>query len=114
MRAKARNNKKTPNRESISALKKELMALAFEPIYSSSFKDVVTRLTVMLQALASQYGYDVEFSGRVTKISDGDRYYFEYPVTLKRGSVSRKLKLGVQYLFYEEGKWVGMIVDVKP
>ncbi len=113
MKARTRS-KSAQAKESIIAFKRELLALTFEPIYGSSFKDVLTRLTVKIQELASSYGYEVEFANRATKVSEGDGYYFEYPLKVKKGSMTRKLRLGVQYLFYEDGKWVGMLVDVKP
>ena len=100
--------------ESFTPFKKELIAMSFEPLYGRSIKEILIRLTSLVQEIASSYGYEVEFSPRFSKILDGDSVYFEFPVTVKGRNASKKLKLGLKATFYEEGRWVGMLVDVKP
>ena len=106
--------KSNNQKESFTPFKKELVAMSFEPLYGRSIKEILIRLTSLIQDIASSYGYEVEFSPRFSKILDGDSVYFEFPVTVKGRKTSKKLKLGLKATFYEDGIWVGMLVDVKP
>jgi len=111
-KSKERQKKKKYN-ESILAFKKELRALSFEPIYGESMKDIITRLTVKIEELANQYGYSVEFPERAEVDTEGDIYYFIYPITLKTKTGKKKVNIHIQYIMYDQNQWIGMITSVK-
>jgi hypothetical protein len=105
--------KKRRYTESIAAFKKELKALSFEPIYGESIKDIIARLTVKIEEIANQYKYSVEFSEKAEIETEGDIYYFIYPIILKTKTGRKKVYIHVQYLMYDQNQWVGMITGVK-
>ncbi|ACP36890.1 conserved hypothetical protein [Sulfolobus islandicus Y.G.57.14] len=105
--------KKRRYSESITAFKKELKALSFEPIYGESIKDIIARLTVKIEDIANQYKYAVEFPEKAEIEAEGDVYYFIYPITLKTKTGRKKIYLHVQYLMYDQNQWAGMITGVK-
>jgi len=99
--------------ESLSALKKELRALTFEPIYGESLKEIAAKLTTKIQEIVESYGYEVEFSERAKKEVEGDVYYFIYPLKIKTKHSTKKIYLEVEYLIYDENAWMGIITDIK-
>lgn len=105
--------KRKKSKESILAFKKELRAMMLEPIYGENIKDIITRLTSKLEETAESYGYEIEFPERAKKDIEGDIYYFVYPIKVKTRHGSKKLNLEVQYMIYDEGKWMGVITEVK-
>ena len=105
--------KRSKSKESISAFKKELKALTLEPVYGENIKDIITRITAKLQQLAESYGYEIEFPERAKKDIEGDIYYFVYPIKVKTKHGYKKIYLEVEYLIYDEGRWMGIITDIK-
>ncbi|BFH72569.1 hypothetical protein SJAV_05130 [Sulfurisphaera javensis] len=99
--------------ESIAALKKELRALTFEPIYGETLKEIAAKLTTKIQEIIESYGYEVEFPERAKKDVEGDVYYFVYPLKIKTKHGIKKIYLEVEYLIYDENAWMGIITDVK-
>jgi len=99
--------------ESLSALKKELRALTFEPIYGESLKEIAAKLTAKIQEIVESYGYEVEFSERAKKEVEGDIYYFIYPLKIKTKHSTKKIYLEVEYLIYDENTWMGIVTDVR-
>ena len=109
----AQQKKRKKSKESILAFKKELRALILEPFYGDSMKDILTRITSKLEELAESYGYEIEFPERSRKDIEGDIYYFIYPIKVKTKHGYKKINLEVQYMIYDEGKWLGVITEVK-
>ncbi|AHC52374.1 hypothetical protein SUSAZ_11150 [Sulfolobus acidocaldarius SUSAZ] len=107
-----KTRKKRVSRESITAFKKELKSLSMEPIYGESLKDILARLTSKLEEVALSYGYEIEFPERAKKEVEGDVYYFIYPIKVKTKHGEKRLTLEVEYMLYEEGRWMGIITDV--
>ncbi|MEM0122783.1 MAG: hypothetical protein QXF93_04755 [Saccharolobus sp.] len=105
--------KKRRYSESISAFKKELKALSFEPIYGESIKDIITRLTVKIEEIANQYKYSIEYPEKAEVDAEGDTYYFIYPITIKTRSGKKKIYVNVQYFMYDQNQWVGMITGIR-
>jgi hypothetical protein len=105
--------KRKKSKESILAFKKELRAMMLEPIYGENIKDIITRLTSKLEEIAESYGYEIEFPERAKKDIEGDIYYFVYPIKVKTRHGFKKINLEVQYMIYDEGKWMGVITEVK-
>lgn len=99
--------------EKIDAFKKELKALAFEPIYGNSIKEIVTYLTIKIQEIAEEYGYKVEFPEEAEVEIEGEVYYFNYIINIHTKTGKRKVNINVQYIMYDEGRWMGMITEVK-
>ncbi len=100
--------------ESITAFKKELKAISFEPFYGNGIKDIIAKLTVKLEEIASQYGYEIEFPERARTEIEGDIYYFEYDVKVKTKISAKKITVQVQFMnvTYEQG-WMGIITSIK-
>lgn len=107
-------NKRRASYESILAFKKELKALAFEPIYGESIKEIAAKLTSKIEKLAEEYGYDVMFSEKSEVEIEGDIYYFDYVIRVKtKNAEIKKLKIRVQYIMYDQNYWMGLITEVK-
>jgi len=87
--------------------------MMLEPIYGENIKDIITRLTSKLEEIAESYGYEIEFPERAKKDIEGDIYYFVYPIKVKTRHGFKKINLEVQYMIYDEGKWMGVITEVK-
>lgn len=104
---------KSSKNESISAFKQELFALSFEPIYGDSLKDIITRLTAKIQELAEDYGYQVEFPKKAEVETDGNIYYFKYSLKVKTKFATKRLRLTVQYIMFDNNEWIGLITEIK-
>ncbi|MEM0374036.1 MAG: hypothetical protein QXV69_05545 [Sulfolobaceae archaeon] len=100
--------------ERIDAFKKELKALAFEPIYGNSIKEIAANLTIKIQEIAEEYGYKVEFPEKAEVEIEGDIYYFSYPIkVITSANIIKRIKILVQYMLYDEKRWIGMITDIE-
>jgi hypothetical protein len=110
-----RNVKHRKTNESIIAFKKELKAISFEPIYGKGVKDIITRLTVELEKIATEYGYEIEFPEKAKTEIEADVYYFDYEIKIKTKLSIKKMRLQVQFIngAYEDGGWTGMITAVE-
>ncbi len=107
-------NKRRLSAESILAFKKELKALAFEPIYGESIKEIAAKLTAEIEKLAEEYGYEIIFSEKSEVEIEGDIYYFDYIIKVKtKHNGIRKMKVRVQYIMYDQNYWVGLITEVR-
>ncbi|AWR98191.1 hypothetical protein DFR86_02330 [Acidianus sulfidivorans JP7] len=93
--------------------KQELAALTFEPIYGESIKDIIARLTIKIQQLAEEYGYQIEFPKKAEIETDGNIYYFSYTLKIKTKFSIKKLKMNVQYIMFENNEWIGLITGIK-
>lgn len=113
-KARKLTQKKRVN-ESILAFKKELKAITFEPFYGSTIKDIIAKLTVKLEEITSEYGYEIEFPEKAKTEIEGDIYYFEYDVKIKTKVSNKKITIQVQFMnvTYEQGGWMGIITSVK-
>lgn len=105
--------KKLSKGESIAAFKEELRSLTFEPIYGDTIKSIITSITTKIQTLAEEYGYEIEFPKRAEIETDGNIYYFIYTLKVKTKITTKRIRLHVQYIMYEEENWIGIITEVK-
>jgi len=113
-RRKQQQRQKKRKTERIDAFKKELRALTFEPIYGSSIKEIAANLTIKIQNIAEEYGYKVEFPEKSEVEIEGDVYYFSYPIKIiTSNNTVKRIKIVVQYIIYDENRWIGMITEVK-